>query len=262
MYILPNGIKIPKIGFGTWQIPPGEIAYKSVLDAIKVGYKHIDTAYTYENEQSVGKAIKDSRINREELFVTSKLPSHIKDYEGTIKHFNLTMENLGLEYLDLYLIHAPWPWDEIGKDCSEGNVLAWKAMIELFKNGKIRAIGVSNFNKDEIENIVKHTNFVPHVNQIQFHIGNTQNETVKYCNEHNIFIEAYSPLGTGRVLKNETVIQMAKKYNVSPAQLSIRYCLEKNTAPLPKTTNANRMKENLNVDFKIFDEDIKILDEL
>lgn len=262
MYTLPNKIHIPKIGFGTWQIPPGEIAYKSVLDAIKVGYKHIDTAYSYGNEKSVGKAIKDSGVNREELFVTSKLPSHIKDYEETINYFNLTMKNLDLEYLDLYLIHAPWPWDEIGKDCSEGNVQAWKAMVELYEAGKIRSIGVSNFNKDEIENVVKHTNFVPHVNQIQFHIGHTQDETVKYCQDNNIFIEAYSPLGTGRVLKNKVVIELAEKYNVSPAQLSIKYCLEKGTLPLPKTTNESRMIENMKVDFKIKKEDLEILDKL
>lgn len=262
MYILPNKIKIPKIGFGTWQIPPGEIAYNSVLKAIKVGYRHIDTAHSYGNEKSVGQAIKDSGIKREELFITSKLPSHIKDYEATIKYFDLTMKNLDLEYLDLYLIHAPWPWDEIGKDCKEGNILAWEAMIEFYQSGKVRAIGVSNFNKDDIENIVKHTGFLPHVNQIQHHIGYNQREIVEYCEEQNIFVEAYSPLGTGRVLKNNVVIEMANKYNVTPAQICIKYCLEKNTAPLPKSTNESRMIENLNINFNISKADLEILDKL
>lgn len=258
--VLANGVKMPKIGFGTWQIPNGEVAYNATLSAIKAGYIHIDTAHAYGNEESVGKAIKDSGIERDELFITTKLPSHIKDYEGTLKHFDESITSLGLEYIDLYLIHAPWPWSEIGKDCREGNVLAFKAMIELYNSGKVRAIGVSNFNKYDIENVITHTNFVPHVNQIEFHIGIDQSETLEYCASKNILVQAYSPLGTGKILNTPTIIEMAKKYDVTPAQLSIRYCLEKNTVPLPKTITPSRMVENSLVDFKIEDKDVKILD--
>ncbi|MDD4194654.1 MAG: aldo/keto reductase, partial [Acholeplasmataceae bacterium] len=171
-YTLSNGVKMPKIGLGTWQVPDGDITYQSVLAALKNGYRHIDTAAAYRNERSVGKAIRDSGIPREEIFVTSKLQSHIKTYEGAIEGFHKTLEELGFDYLDLYLIHAPWPWNEIGKNCDEGNVLAYKAMEELYEQGKIRAIGVSNFGPRELDNIINHTKIVPHANQIAFFIGN------------------------------------------------------------------------------------------
>ena len=140
VYVLSNGVKIPKLGFGTWQIS-NEDAYQATLDAIKAGYKHIDTAQGYRNEEAIGRALKDAKIDREDIFVTSKLPSHIKGYKQTLASFKKTMKDLQLEVLDLYLIHAPWPWDEIGKDCTEGNIESWKAMIDLHQEGKIRSIG-------------------------------------------------------------------------------------------------------------------------
>ncbi|BCR36354.1 aldo/keto reductase [Mariniplasma anaerobium] len=261
-YVLSNGVEIPKIGFGTWQVPDGKIAYESVSMALKNGYRHIDTAEAYKNEKSVGHAIKDSKIPREEIFVTSKLHSHIKTYEGAKEAFQKTLEELEFDYLDLFLIHAPWPWNEMGKDCREGNVEAFKAMIELYKAGKIKAIGVSNFSPADIDNIIEHLNFVPHVNQIAFFVGHNQSETDVYCKDKNILIEAYSPLAIGHALKNPVVIKMAKAYDKTPAQILIRYCIEKGTLPLPKSTHESRIIENGQVDFEIKKSDLDILDQI
>lgn len=261
-YVLSNGVKIPKIGFGTWQVPDGDIAYESVAMALKNGYRHIDTAEAYKNEKSVGQAIKDSKIPREDIFVTSKLHSHIKTYEGAKEAFQKTLEELEFEYLDLFLIHAPWPWNEMGKDCREGNVEAFRAMIELYKEGKIKAIGVSNFSPADIDNIIEHLNFVPHVNQIAFFVGHNQSETDDYCKEKNILVEAYSPLAIGHALKNPVVIKMAKAYDKTPAQILIRYCIEKGTCPLPKSTHESRIIENSQVDFEIKKSDLDILDQI
>jgi diketogulonate reductase-like aldo/keto reductase len=259
-YTLSNGVKMPKIGFGTWQIPAGEVCHQSVTSALRAGYKHIDTAAAYRNEKSCADAIRDFGIKREDVFVTSKLQSHIKTYEETLEAFEKTMEELGFEYLDLYLIHAPWPWNEMGKECKKGNVLAYKAMEKLYKDGRIKAIGVSNFSVDDLQNIIDHCEIVPHVNQISFFIGNNQAETHEFCKKHNIFVEAYSPLAIGYLLANDEVNKMAKKYGVTPAQICIRYCIEKNTAPLPKSTKAHRIIENTQVDFKMDPKDVLFLD--
>lgn len=261
-FVLKNGVKLPKIGLGTWQVKDGDEAYHSVLAALKHGYRHIDTAEGYRNEESVGRAIKDSGIPRNEIFVTSKLESHIKTYEGAKQAFEQTLKALGFEYLDLFLIHAPWPWSEIGKDCKEGNVLAWKAMEELYRAGKIRAIGVSNFDPNDIENILKHCEIIPHVNQIGFFIGLDQKKTLDYCETKGIVVEAYSPLGIGYLLSNPIIGEVAKKYDVSPAQICIRYCIQKNTAPLPKSTHEERIIQNTKVDFEIKPEDMAILEQI
>jgi len=170
------------------------------------------------------------------------------------------LKELNVDYIDLFIIHAPWPWSEIGKDCSEGNVLAYKAMEKVYKEGKVRAIGVSNFQPKEIQNILDHCEVLPQVNQIGFFIGNNQQETHEFCKARNILIEAYSPLAIGHALSNETIQKMALKYTVSPAQICIRYCIEKGTAPLPKSTHESRIIENTKVDFVINKEDMAILD--
>ncbi|MFH1693991.1 MAG: aldo/keto reductase [Bacillota bacterium] len=261
-YTLSNGVKIPKIGFGTWQVPSGDVTYQSVAMALKNGYRHIDTAAAYQNEESVGKAIKDSGIPREEIFVTSKLQSHIKDYEGALEAFEKTMIALDIGYLDLYLIHAPWPWNEMGKDCSKGNVLAYKALEKIYKDGRARAIGVSNFSPKDIDNILKHCEIVPHANQIGYFIGHNQKETDDYCKAKKILVEAYSPLAIGQLLKNTDIQDMAKKYDVTPAQICIRYCVQKETAPLPKSTHESRIIENSNIDFEIDAKDMEFLDSI
>jgi diketogulonate reductase-like aldo/keto reductase len=262
VYVLNNGVKMPKIGFGTWQIPNGAPAYDSVTLALKHGYRHIDTAAAYRNEESVGRAIRDSKIPREEVFVTTKLESHIKSYDEALEAFEKTMKELDLGYVDLYIIHAPWPWNAIGKDCREGNIQAYKALEKIYKSGRARAIGVSNFSVSDLENILAHTEIVPAVNQISFFIGSNQPETHAFCTSKNILIEAYSPLAIGHALSNEHIIKMAKKYEVTPAQICIRYCIEKGTAPLPKSTHEHRIIENSKVDFKISAEDVKFLDSI
>lgn len=259
-YTLSNEVKIPKIGFGTWQVKDGEETFNSVLAALKNGYRHIDTAEGYQNESSVGRAIKASGLNREDIFVTSKLESHIKDYEGTRYAFLDTLKKLDLEYLDLFLIHAPWPWSDMGKDCKEGNIAAWKAMEEFYNEGLIKAIGVSNFNPNDISNLIENTTIVPHVNQIGYFIGMDQQSTIEYCDKKNIFIEAYSPLGIGYLLSNEDIKKVASKYKKSSAQICIRYLIQKGVAPLPKSVHENRIIENSQIDFNIKEEDMKFLD--
>jgi diketogulonate reductase-like aldo/keto reductase len=259
-YTLANGVKMPKIGFGTWQIPNGDAAYNAVSLALKNGYRHIDTAAAYRNEESVGRAIRESGIKREDIFVTSKLESHIKNYDEALAAFDQTLKELQMDYIDLYIIHAPWPWSAIGKDCREGNIAAYKALEVIYKSGRAKAIGVSNFSVSDLENVINHTEIVPHVNQIGFFIGNNQKETDDFCRERNILIEAYSPLAIGHALSNHTIQEMAKKYDVTPAQICIRYCIEKGTAPLPKSTHESRIIENAEIDFVINKEDMEILD--
>lgn len=261
-YVLSNGVKLPKIGFGTWQIKPGEDTLRAVSLALKNGYRHIDTAEGYYNEASVGQAIKESGLKREDVFITSKLESHIKTYEGAKEYFLESLKKLDTDYLDLFIIHAPWPWSEMGKDCETGNVLAYKAMEELYHEGKVRAIGVSNFEVKHLQNILDNCEVVPHVNQIGYFIGLDQSKTINFCKEHNIFVEAYSPLGIGYLLSNETVNEVAKKYNVGPAQICLRYLLQKGVAPLPKSVHEQRMIQNTEVDFVIKDEDMLVLDQV
>ncbi len=260
-YTLSNGIVIPCVGFGTWQTPDGEVAVNSVAEAIKCGYRHIDTAAVYGNEESVGFAIKQSGVDRKELFVTSKLWNKCRGYDSTFKAFEETLSKLQLDYLDLYLIH--WPashsqfenWDEI-------NLQSWRAMTELYKAGKIKAIGVSNFLPHHLESLLK-TEVAPMVNQIEFHPGFMQEETVKACKENNILVEAWSPLGTGKMLSNETLKAIAEKYNKSVAQLCIRWCLQEGTLPLPKSVTPSRILENTNVfDFEISAEDMTTINSM
>jgi len=261
VYTLSNGVYIPKLGFGTWQIP-NEEAYEATLSAIKVGYRHIDTAQAYQNEKAIGKALKACGLKRDEIFVTSKLPAQIKGYQETHDAFKRTMENLQLDVLDLYLIHAPWPWDQMGKDCTQGNIDSWKAMVELYQAGKIRSIGVSNFSPKDMSAVIDATGVVPHVNQIRYYIGDLQDEIVSFCHAHNILVEAYSPLATGRILEHPELVSIAQEQGVSVAQLCIRYCLQKQTLPLPKTTKEARMVENAALNFIISPEQMQRLDAL
>ena len=259
---LYNGVKIPAVGFGTWQVKDGSEAYCSTLMALEAGYRHIDTAHAYGNEESVGKAIKDSGIKREDVFVTTKLPSHIKTYDGAKEHFAESLASLGLEYLDLYLIHAPWPWSNIGEECTEGNIEAWRAMVELYNEGKVRAIGVSNFAVKDITPLIDATGVKPMVNQIRYFIGNRQDAITDYCQANGILVEAYSPLATGEIVANEKLAPIAAKYGVTIPQLCIRYCLEKNTLPLPKSVHKERIEANIDLDFHIEKEDIEYLDSI
>ena len=261
-FTLANGVKIPAIGFGTWQIPSGDAAYNSVAAALKSGYRHIDTALAYGNEASVGQAIRDSGIDRNGIFVTSKLPAEVKSYERVVRYAEKTVKNIGLDFIDLYLIHAPWPWNEIGADYTKENIQVWKAMEEFYESGKTRAIGISNFNVKDINAILETCRIKPMVNQIKLHIGHRQEEITEHCRKNDILVEGYSPLATGRILENPSISAIAEKYGRSVAQVSVRYVLQKGALPLPKSTHPEYIKQNFDIDFEIGQEDMNYLDSL
>lgn len=254
---LRNGYEIPSIGFGTWQTPDGCTAVSAVKEAVSDGYTHIDTAAVYGNERSIGKAIKEVGIDREKLFITSKLWNTERGYDKTIAAFEKTLSDLQLEYLDLYLIH----WTANAKqfpNWREINDKTWRAFETLYKQGKIKSIGVSNFKKSHLEALIYGCEIKPMINQIEFHPGFMQEETIAFCRENGIAIEAWSPLGTGKMLQNDTLKAIAEKYRVSVAQLCIRWCLQNDVIPLPKSVTPNRIQENINVyGFEISAEDMQ-----
>ena len=249
---LNNGIKIPVLGFGVWQIFDQKECQKAVEDALSVGYRLIDTASLYRNEEAVGRAIKASGIPREDIFLTSKAWISQLGYEDTKLALKETLRKLDTDYLDLYLIHQPFG-DLHG---------AWRAMIELKHEELIRAIGVSNFKPHHLEALMK-TEVKPMVNQIEFHPGFMQEETVKYCRDNGILVEAWSPLGTGRMLTNPDLQEVASHYGKSVAQICIRWCIQHDVLPLPKSVTPSRIEENSNVfDFEINAEDMQRIDAL
>lgn len=261
-YKLNNGVEIPVIGFGTWQTPNGQVAEESVLAALNSGYRHIDTAAAYGNEESVGVAIKKSGINRYELFVTTKLWNSDHGYQNTKKAIDTSLEKLDLDYLDLYLIHWPNP-AAMRDNWAELNAESWQAMEEAVQAGKIRAIGVSNFRKHHLDELLKTAEIKPVVNQNYLNPSDMQEDLVKYNDSLGILNEAYSPLGTGGLLSNEVVNGIAEKYGKSPAQILIRWSLNHNFLPLPKSVHPDYIKANADVfDFDIEPEDMKKLDGL
>ena len=261
-YKLSNGVGIPCIGFGTWQTPDGDVAVRSVAAAIEAGYRHIDTAQAYGNEESVGKGIRESGIDRKDLFVTTKLWNSNHSYKLTMRTFEESMNKLGLDYLDLFLIH--WPNPIAFRDhWQEANAESWKAMEELYEAGKIRAIGVSNFRPHHIEEILKTAKVAPMVNQIRLCPGDTQDETVDWCREYGMVLEAYSPLGIGQIFEVPEMQKLAEKYHRSIAQVCIRWSLQRGYLPLPKSVTPSRIQENLKVfDFELSDEDVQLIADL
>lgn len=261
-YKLNNGVEIPVIGFGTWQTPNGQVAEESVLAALNSGYRHLDTAAAYGNEESVGVAIKKSGINRHELFVTTKLWNSDHGYQNTKKAIDTSLEKLDLDYLDLYLIHWPNP-AAMRDNWAELNAESWQAMEEAVQAGKIRTIGVSNFRKHHLDELLKTAEIKPAVNQNYLNPSDMQEDLVKYNDSLGILNEAYSPLGTGGLLSNEVVNGIAEKYGKSPAQILIRWSLNHNFLPLPKSVHPDYIKANADVfDFDIEPEDMKKLDGL
>ena len=259
IYTLINGVTIPKLGLGTWFISDNEVS-DAVREAVKIGYRHIDTAQAYENERGVGEGIRTCGISRKELFVTTKLAAEAKTYEDAAAAVNGSLEKLGLDYIDLMLIHSPQPWNDFrGGDYAEGNREAWRALEDAYKAGKLRAIGVSNFKEADIENIISSCTVKPMVNQLLVHIGNTPAELMEYCHTNNILVEAYSPVAHGEILKSEEVKEMAEKYQVTIPQLCLRYDLQLGALPLPKTANPEHMQDNANVDFIISEQDMEAL---
>ena len=258
--ILSNGIKIPVLGLGTWFIDDDKVD-KAVISAVKIGYRHIDTAQAYGNERGVGAGIKACGIPREELFVTSKIAAEAKTYDTVANSIDESLKKMGLQYIDLMLIHSPQPWDKWRGDKRyfDENIQVWKALEDAYTAGKVKAIGVSNFLIDDLENLLSNCKIKPMVNQLLIHIGNTPTALIDFCQKQNIVVEAYSPIAHGEALKNETITTMAQKYGVSVPQLCIKYVLNLGTVALPKTANVEHMQNNTNLNFEISNEDTETL---
>jgi diketogulonate reductase-like aldo/keto reductase len=258
---LANGVIVPQLALGTWFIDDDKAA-EAVRTAIEIGYRHIDTAQAYGNERGVGEGVRTAGISREEIFVTSKVAAECKTYESAAASIEKTLELMGLDYIDMMIIHSPQPWVEVNQSENryfEGNLEAWRALTDAYKAGKIRAIGVSNFLEEDIENLWNNAEVKPMVNQVLCHISNTPLELIRYCQEKGIVMEAYSPVAHGEALKNAAIAEMAEKYGVSISQLCIRYDLQLGMITLPKTANPEHMKTNADVDFEISEEDMDVL---
>lgn len=258
---LYNGILMPEIGFGTWKAPTGEVTVEAVKAAIECGYTHIDCAAIYGNEKEVGLGIKESNADRKDLFITSKLWNDVRGYQETIDAFNQTLSDLQLDYLDLYLIHWPRPV-KYHDNYIEKNIESWKAMEDLYKQGKVKAIGVSNFKIHHMEEIIENCEIKPMVNQIEFHPSCLEKEIRDFCKKENIVVTGYSPLANGKVFECKELVEFSEKYGVSIAQLCIRYALQHDVIPLVKSVTKERIKANLNVNFVISDEDMEKIDKI
>ena len=260
-FTLNNGVKIPKLGLGTWFIDDAKVA-DAVKEAVKLGYRHIDTAQAYANERGVGEGVRNCGVKREELFVVSKVAAEHKTYEAAMTGINETLEKMGLDYLDMMIIHSPQPWVEVNQSDDryvEGNREAWRALEDAYKAGKLKAIGVSNFKQEDIESLLETATVKPMVNQILLHISNTPIELVEYCQKNGIAVEAYSPIAHGEILNQPEIKAIADKYGVTVPQLCIRYTLQLGAISLPKTANPEHMKSNAEVDFEISAEDMEVL---
>jgi len=261
-FVLSNGVEIPCIGYGTWQTPDGDTAKNSVKCALENGYRHIDTAAAYGNEASVGEGIKESGISRNEIFVTTKHWVTERGYDKTIAACEASLKALGVDYLDLYLIH--WPAvAKLSADWKEINASTWRGFEKLYKDGKIRAIGVSNFLPSHLEALSEYAEIKPMVNQIEFHPGYNQPEVVEYCKNNGILVQAWSPLGCGKVLADPTVNKIADAHGKTAAHICIKYALQNEILPLPKSVTPARIADNTNVfDFELTAEELKTLNEM
>lgn len=248
---LSNDVEIPILGLGTWK-STGEEVYTAVRFAIESGYTHIDTASVYENEEEVGKAIQDSHVDRSELFVTTKLWNTVSTYEEALQAFETSLKKLKLDYIDLYLIHWPGSYDRI--------VEVWKAMEELYRKGNVKAIGVSNFNVHHLNLLMEKGEVKPVVNQVECHIKYQNVFLQEFCHKHNIYLEAYAPLMSWEVtklLEDETLLKLASKYNKTATQIALRWLIQREIIPLPKSVTPNRIKENIEVfDFELTKEEM------
>lgn len=260
-YTLSNGVHILKLGLGTWFIPDNTAA-QAVRDAVQIGYRHFDTAQAYENERGVGEGVRTCGLPREELFVTTKLAAEAKTYAEAVSAIDGSLNELGLDYIDLMLIHSPQPWAKVNQ-CEDryvdGNRQAWRALEDAYNAGKLRAIGISNFEQQDIDNLLSGCTVAPMVNQLLIHVSNTPFDLIAYSQSKGMVVEAYSPVAHGEMLKNPAVKAMADRYGVTVPQLCIRYTLQLGTLPLPKTANPSHMRDNAGVDFVISDADMEVL---
>lgn len=256
---LSNGVTIPGLGYGTYQTPP-EDAYRAVTDALAVGYRHIDTAALYGNESGVGQAVKDSGLKREEVFITSKLWNTERGYDKAMAAFEKTLAELGTDYLDLYLIHWPANEKQFGQEAAALNLDTWRAFEDLYKAGKIKAIGVSNFMPNHLEALLAQAEIKPMVNQIEVHPGWPQTEAIRYCQRNGILVEAWAPLGEAAALSNPVLAKIAAKYDHTPAQVCLRWEVQQGILPLPKSVHKERMAENTKLfDFELTEDEMDII---
>ncbi len=258
---LHNGVVVPQLGLGTWFIDDAKAA-DAVKAAAVLGYRHFDTAQAYGNERGVGEGVRTCGIPREQLFVVSKVAAEHKTYESARDSIDKTLQTMGLDYLDMMIIHSPQPWDKVNQ-CEdryvEGNRSAWRALEDAYKVGKLRAIGVSNFQIGDLESLLAACEIKPMVDQILLHISNTPLELVEYCQKNGIAVEAYSPIAHGEILHQPEIAAMAARYGVSVPQLCIRYTLQLGAISLPKTANPAHMESNAQVSFAISAEDMETL---
>lgn len=261
-FTLSNGVKIPCIGYGTWQTPDGETTAECVSQALRLGYRHIDTAFAYGNEKSVGEGLRRSGVARDEIFVTTKHWVTERGYEKTVAAVETSLRLLGLDYLDLYLVH--WPCvARLSPEWKEINADTWRGFERMYQDGKLRAIGVSNFFPNHLEALMDMCEIPPMVNQLEFHPGYTQMENIRWSQEHGMLAEAWSPLGSGAVLANPALNAMAAKYGKSVAQLCVRFALQNDVLPLPKSTKPERIAANAEVfDFEIDAADMEALQKM
>ena len=253
-FTLSNGVEIPAVGYGTYLTSERDDG--TIAAALEAGYRHFDTASFYGTEQALGDALKAAGVPREELFLTSKLWKDEMGYENALAAFERSLQKLGTDYLDLYLIHWPRP-DDLTAEWRQLDRDTWRALEELYRAGRVRAIGVSNFLPHHLRNLMETAEIAPMVNQIEFHPGYPQTWNVEFCKAHGILPEAWSPLGRTRVLQDERLAGIAAKYGKTVAQLCVRFALQRGVVPLPKSSSPARMQANLDVfDFVISDEDM------
>lgn len=251
--VLHNGVKMPAIGFGTYKSGSDEETEKIIKYALESGYRQIDTAAFYGNEVGIGNGIKESGVNREDVFIVTKLWNDDHGYEKTMETFNKSLERLQVEYIDLYLIH--WP--------NKLNAETWRAFEQLYDEGKVKAIGVCNFKIGHLEELKKSAKIMPMVNQVEVHPQNIKEDMLSYCNENNIQLVAWSPIMRGKIFSNELMISLSEKYNKTIAQVVLKWHVQRNIIPIPKSSNEGRIKENLDIfDFEISVEDMKAINSL
>ena len=262
-FVLRNGVEIPKVGFGTWQTP-NDVAPQAVQTALRAGFTHVDTARAYENESGVAEGVRLSGVPRESVFVTTKVPAQFKTYEEATVSIDTSLSELDLGYIDLLLIHAPKPWPQMfdpdAPAYHEENAAVWRALEEAQQRGDVRAIGVSNFHIDDLEYLLAHSTVAPTVNQIRFHVGHTQDDLAAYCHTHDLLVEAYSPIATGKLLRHPAIEAIAARLGRTVAQVCIRYAYQKDTLPLPKAVHDEFILQDADIDFELGVADMEILD--
>lgn len=263
-YTLRNGVAIPKIGFGTWRVAPGAATEKAVLAALETGYRLIDTAQTYNNEYSVGQALAKSDVPRAEIFLTTKLWNTTQTYDIAKAQIEISMQYLGVDYLDLMLIHWPNPANLRKNDAwKQRNAEVWRALEDAYQAGKLKAIGVSNFYQHHLAALLETATIKPFVNQVKIAPGLPQTELVTYCQDQDILVEAYSPLGSGDIFRDATLAEIAAKYNRSVAQVALRWIMDRGILPLPKSETPANIQSNFQVfDFELDAEDISRINQL